>query len=397
MESPMADPQKVPKRRRRMLLLLAAFSLLVTLACGEVVTRLATRAQANGTSTIGPIVLLPLVPAAASAAAPTMSPAEKPGYIVPDAELGWCLGADAHADGSRTNRQAARGGPEAGYSREVPAGIVRVLTFGDSFTHCDEVGDADTWQAQLNAMRPDLETINFGVPGYGTDQAFLRWRREAQAFAANVALLCVWPENICRNLNLDRFYLVPSGAPARKPRFLLRDNRLELIGQPCVAPPGSVASAPADDLMQHDVWRRGDETEWHFYYHSRLLRLAASALATWNRRSLRSSMYSGEDARGNDVTLAICRQFVAEARDRGMRPIVVLIPMRDLLGEYPGGDRPLPLVRSLRESGIETWDLSPAFAGAADLDALNPPKRHMTPRGNRLIAETLSGLLPKSH
>ena len=382
-----------PKRRRRLLLLLLAISSVLTLACGEVVARIATTRLDNGMSRIGPIVLLPF-PQTTTPRAP--SPDTKPDYIVPDAELGWCTGPSVGDSNCRTNRQAARGGPEAGYSREVPAGKLRVLTFGDSFTHCDEVGDAETWQAQLNAIRPDVEAVNFGVPGYGTDQAFLRWRRESQSMAATVSMLCIWPENICRNLNLDRLYLVPTGPSTRKPRFVLRDDRLELIGQPCIAAPGIEASAAVADVMQHDVWRIGDETEWRFHYHSRLARLAASALATWHRRDLRNALYSGEDPRGNEVTVAICRQFVAEARDRGTRPVVVIIPMRDLLAEYPGGDRPLPLVRMLRESGIETWDLSPTFAAAPDLDGLNPPKRHMTGKGNRLIAETLAGMLPKS-
>lgn len=380
-----------PKTSNRRKLLLAAASTSFVLGLAEVGARLATTPMDNGLSRIGPVLLLPLQRPVADAEAP--APSDTAPYVAPDAELGWCVQPNARADLGATNAQAARGGPAEGYSPSVPAGKVRVLTFGDSFAHCDEVGDADTWQAQLQTIRPDVEAVNFGVPGYGTDQAFLRWRRESERLQSTVSLLCIWPEDICRNLNLDRFFMVPQGMPAAKPRFVQRNGALELVGQPCVAVDG-VPARPEALLQEHEAWMQPAETEWRAWYHVRFLRLVRSALAMAERRSQRSAIYSGTDPRGNDVTLAICRQFAEEVRARGTRPVVVLIPMRDLLAEYPGGEQPLPLVRMLKEAGIETWDLSPEFARAPDLDRLNPPKRHMTAAGNRVIAEALAKLLP---
>ena len=378
------------KTSHRRKLLLAAISTLCMLGLAEVGARLATAPMDNGMSRIGPVLLLPLQRPAAEAPAPSVNAP----YVAPDAELGWCVQASARTDLGATNPQAARGGPAEGYLATVPPGKVRVLTFGDSFAHCDEGADADTWQAQLQGIRADVEAVNFGVPGYGTDQAFLRWRRESARLQSTVSLLCIWPEDICRNLNLDRFYMVPQGMPAAKPRFVLRGGTLELVGQPCVATDG-VPARPEALLMEHEAWMSPAETEWRAWYHVRFLRLASSALAMVERRSKRAAIYAGTDPRGNDVTFAICSQFVEEARARGTRPVVVLIPMRDLLAEYPGGEKSLPLVRMLRDAGIETWDLSPEFARAPDLDRLNPPKRHMTAAGNRVIAEALAKLLPK--
>lgn len=381
------------RKSRRARLLLAAASTCVVLALAEAGARLATRPVGNGLSRIGPVLLLPLERPEAEANEEPV-PSDPAPYVASDAELGWCSQPNARTDLGTTNAQAVRGGPAEGYSATVPAGKVRALTFGDSFVHCDEVADADTWQAQLQSIRPDVEAVNFGVPGYGTDQAFLRWRRESLHLQSTVSLLCIWPEDICRNLNLDRFYMVPQGMSAAKPRFVLRDGALELVGQPCVAR-GGVPSRSDALLQEHEAWMLPGETEWHALYHVRLLRLASSALAMVERRSRRAAIYSGADPRGNDVTLAICRQFAAEARARDTRPVVVLIPMRDLLAEYPGGAKPLPIVRMLQDAGIETWDLSPKFAHVPDLDRLNPPKRHMTAAGNRVIAEALAELLPK--
>jgi hypothetical protein len=362
----------------------------------EIGLRIATTPVGNGLSRINRIVLLPYRPEPDAAAA-VSAPAIEGGYIVDDPELGWCIAPNAGSGVRRSNADAARGGPPSGYSRQVPPGMVRVLTFGDSFTHCDDVSDEHTWQAQLQQLRPDVEAVNFGVPAFGTDQAFLRWRRESARLESTVSLLCIWPEDLCRNLGVERFYLTPTGVSLAKPRFVFADGRLELIGQPCMTPEqrrAAVADPLRVDLLRSDHWMRAEEVEWRVWYHVRTLRLLASALTMWARCGERMAMYRGTDPVAIDLTLAICRQFAAEAAARGTRPVVVLIPMRDLLGEFPGGERCMPLVRELTAAGIETWDLSPAFALAPELDELNASRQHMSPRGNRCIAELLAARLP---
>lgn len=49
-----------------------------------------------------------------------------------------------------------------------------MAAFGDSFTHCDEVKDAETWEERL-AVLLQKNVYNFGVGGYGTDQAYLKF------------------------------------------------------------------------------------------------------------------------------------------------------------------------------------------------------------------------------
>ncbi len=47
-----------------------------------------------------------------------------------------------------------------------------IASYGDSFTHCNEVGDDETWQTFLgHILRKNV--LNFGVAGHGPDQAFL--------------------------------------------------------------------------------------------------------------------------------------------------------------------------------------------------------------------------------
>jgi len=54
----------------------------------------------------------------------------------------------------------------------------RVALVGDSFTFGMEVPYEDTWGAQLErALAGDVQVLNFGVDGYGVDQAYLRYRK----------------------------------------------------------------------------------------------------------------------------------------------------------------------------------------------------------------------------
>ena len=97
------------------------------------------------------------------------SGAARAGGGIFDAELGWTNTpfAPDRDDALCFSSRGARGRRE--YAAETPEGVTRILTFGDSFTYCAEVGDLDAWQHQLEQRRADLEVPNFGVGGYGTD------------------------------------------------------------------------------------------------------------------------------------------------------------------------------------------------------------------------------------
>ena len=52
----------------------------------------------------------------------------------------------------------------------------RLHTYGDSFTHCDQVNDDETWQERLAAEFQE-PIRNYGVGGYSVYQAYLRMRK----------------------------------------------------------------------------------------------------------------------------------------------------------------------------------------------------------------------------
>ena len=60
----------------------------------------------------------------------------------------------------------------------VPQGKVRLICSGDSFTFGQGVANDRTWCHLLSILHPHIETVNLGYPGYGVDQAFLRYQRD---------------------------------------------------------------------------------------------------------------------------------------------------------------------------------------------------------------------------
>jgi hypothetical protein len=153
-----------------------------------------------------------------------------------DAELGWCVRPDSGraAGDVHVGSLGARGTRR--YGEHPPSGIVRLACFGDSFTFGDEVKDAWTFEALLEALDPRVQALNFGVPAYGTDQALLRFRREG-LHGARVAVLGLLLENIGRNVNRYRALWTPrTETPLAKPRFVLVAGRLELVPVPFAAP-----------------------------------------------------------------------------------------------------------------------------------------------------------------
>lgn len=103
-----------------------------------------------------------------------------------DAELGWvslphASVPDMYGPGISlvTNAQGFRN--ERDTDRTVPPGRTRVLCSGDSFTLGVGVSTRDAWCNALERIDPRIDAVNMGQGGYGVDQAYLWYRRDAAA------------------------------------------------------------------------------------------------------------------------------------------------------------------------------------------------------------------------
>jgi len=76
----------------------------------------------------------------------------------------------------------------------------RISTYGNSYTHGDQVNDGETWQEQL-AARFGEPVRNFGVGGYSVYQAYLRLRREEERRPSRYVIFNMYDDDHRRSLD----------------------------------------------------------------------------------------------------------------------------------------------------------------------------------------------------
>ncbi|MSS72494.1 MAG: SGNH/GDSL hydrolase family protein [Candidatus Latescibacteria bacterium] len=130
-----------------------------------------------------------------------------------DPELGWVLRDGVRKDGVHGSKGFYRYDPD-GARRAVhfPERPCRVHTYGDSFTHCDQVSDGETWQEYLAAHLQE-PIRNFGIGGYSVYQAYRRMRKVEREGGAEYIILNVYDDDHFRNL--DAWRSIRMGIPGR--------------------------------------------------------------------------------------------------------------------------------------------------------------------------------------
>jgi hypothetical protein len=299
-------------------------------------------------------------------------------YTRHDPDLGWSI--YPHGSGHRyqANGQGLRGDRE--YD-SLPSRR-RLAAFGDSFTHGDDVGNPDAWVAQL--ADDSTESLNFGVPFYGPDQALLRYERDGRRFHPHVVLIGFTFENIARSLSQYRPFYAPWVPFAfAKPGYRLAGDTLVRLPHPLptLVGYGRLRSHPARvlPLLGADDWyyhHRPRATVWDHSPTVRLVKLT--------RHEIRRPI---TDAAGLRLSLALLDRFVARVQADGSAPVILLLPRRE---DLPGPPRYRALGDSLTTRGYDVLDLAPAFAGCGTCEALFVPGRsHYNPAGNRRVADYL--------
>jgi hypothetical protein len=239
-----------------------------------------------------------------------------------------------------------------------------VVAAGDSFTFGDEVGDGDTWPADLE-RRLGVRVLNAGVPAYGFDQTVLRALRLAEHHRPELLLVSFIDE--------DAGFRVAhcSRDGAYKPCFALVDGELVNLASP--VPP------PHADL---DPLRR-------WLGHSVLVDTVAS-------RAWPEFWLLGAGAPGVDepllVSCRLVRRLAERSRALGVRSLIVAqAGLRDSEPEAYGA-----MAKCAAEEGLPYLDLHAELRSLASDD---PPrfraffKSHMTPAGNAYVGERIGAFI----
>mgnify|MGYP001030715601 CR=1 FL=1 len=321
-------------------------------------------------------------------------------FNVEDELLGWNVGGSREsADGLyRTSSEGIRSAKAGVRLAERPFRW-RVALIGDSFTFGEEVPFEQTWGHYLEVgLGPDVQVLNFGVPSHGMDQTLLKYGRDVRGWNADVTVLSFLGGNPLRNTNVYLFLRPGQDLPFSKPRFVLRDGRLEVVNAPSVPAEVIIAAGGIHDLpwinldseFIRERWQRGPLDV------SYVARYLFSRFPRWPEPGTRPT-----DSELVELTSALVERIVLDVCAAGSVPILVALPVHADLSGNPTRLK-AALVRAVyARTGVEVLDVGSCMLERVPLKELfmpqdpealargHAPLAHYTPRGNAALAECL--------
>ena len=328
------------------------------------------------------------------------------GRHIIDSELGWTyrpgqISADDHIteQGLRGNRL---------YSDRAHSGVLRVAAYGDSFTYGSEVSNEHAWTYVLEQVSSDIEVLNYGVPGFGTDQAYLRYLREQNSLSPSAVLICFAPVDLGRSVNVYRRFISTRELPLSKPRYMLDGNgELQLLPSPLsnAADYRDLVDNPAliTEFGEYDYWYSALVYENPLYDWSATVRLLSNIWLQLDRKLISDNRLLHGDQFNREseafvVQTAILRQFYDDVIDSGQKPIILLFPgLSDVANSTAGTDNSYaPLIDYLQVENMQYVDAIEPLVRALSNHALQDlfaPGGHYSEIGNRMVAHFLADRL----
>jgi hypothetical protein len=210
--------------------------------------------------------------------------------------------------------------------RTSAAPTIRIGIYGDSLTFGEGVNDEEVYAAKVQALLPEVEVLNFGVHGYGTDQQLLYFQSEGKRHSLDIVVLGFAWFHISRNTTTFGFFA--------KPAFALRGDELELTNVPVPGPTAVLNGAHEDEASA----------------------LSASWLVRWAWRRVQNvgerRMYDDTDSRPWQLTRRLLQDFVATASRFGSTVVIMSVDETRPWLEEPFGT-------FVREIGASYLNLGP--------------------------------------
>jgi hypothetical protein len=307
--------------------------------------------------------------------------------------LGWTVGQSRRSsDGLYFSSVEGIRAPRVGIAFADAAAKHRIAIVGDSFTFGLEVRYEETWGNRLELMLgPEYQVLNFGVDGYGVDQAFLRYRRDISSWRPKIVILGIINDDLRRTMGVYGFLTFPgSEMPFPKPRFILKDGALRLLNLPLPTPDAIFANSAITDLpyIDYDVSFYPSEWETSVFHHTYLVRFLLSRFPRWPVPEANVSEEAMKSINGE-----LFQAFVRLARGQGATPIVVYFPSRSdfALDGTPQARLNRMAKEVLRENGVPYVDMTDCVrrVDAAERFA----KIHYSPATNAAVARCLRSVV----
>ncbi len=318
-------------------------------------------------------------------------------YIVFDQHLGWSVGTNRAIDDSMyvSNSYGMRSFTD--YNLHKPVGKIRIAAFGDSFTEAADVKNEDSWPYLLEQAVDNVEVLNFGVRAYGTDQAYLHYKRDGVKFKPDIVFIGFLVENIRRNVNRWRpAYEHNTGGLGVKPRFVVSGDSLKLIPNPIRSKKMLRQEIQNNTLFEsigeNDYWYQKYKFAFNrrsILFYSNFAKLGWLIFEKYSRDLY--SNYSDEHGELFQVSSRLLKKFYTDALEDGAGHALVLIfPGKMHLSDFAktGIKAWKPLLEYFEMQGVEYLDLtdtlSQYYGGEPEI-----VYGHYSPFGNEIVKDAL--------
>ncbi len=271
-----------------------------------------------------------------------------------------------------TNSKGIRSKVEYNYQR--PAGKVRILILGESFTFGTEVGDEETYPYYLQKILPSAEVINFGVFGYGFDQMLLYLKEEGLKYNPDIVIIPFLEIDKNRSLLGFRDYA--------KPYFVIENHKLSLKNVPIAAP---------------------EETYKNEFFRSKLIDI----IKIVHRNILvKTGAYQKQE---DEINQAIFHELVDTIKNAGAVPVFAYLQgIRDVIKKQTMSEKDSKFFEYWDKEGVHCIyllsyirEVNAMQIKAMGLEgktvAVQRKHGHFSPRENNIIAVGIKDYLSKNH
>src|SRR5688572_10524848 len=291
----------------------------------------------------------------------------------------------------------------------------KAKAFGDSFVEGVR-NPKNSFEYSVEELT-GWQCLNFGVSGYGPDQATLKY--QANTVSTEYAILGMLDENIGRVVNRLRGFYTLEESYRTKPRYVVGEAGVVTLLPNPISNPGDLEKlkdpAYVDELRRDDYWSKyyeglnaPYELRWPAtavlvphadFFALQGLRLAQHAIRPTYESSLwRSRHYHLYDEKSEGIAIMrhVVDEFAAAARAKGETPIILVFAAgetMEIMAEFHR--KPYqPLVDHLGRTGVEFIDVGEVFLKEKDFKRFYiNGDGHLNEIGNRRVAEEIVRLI----